>query len=77
MNLKQLIKCLKAFECEAIRNKPVVHRFTTSNLYGYIEEINDVSYDTKNNLIILHTAEPKENIWDSKTDIKIDKSKEI
>ena len=72
MNLKQLIKKLKAFDCEAIRNKPVVHRFTTSNLYGYIEEIDDVSYDTKHNLIILHTAEPKSNVWDSKTDIKLE-----
>ena len=73
MTLEEFAKKLKSFDCQALQTKPVVHRFVSSNLYSYIEEITDVAYDAKRGEIVLESDEPKQVLWDDKVMVRCDK----
>lgn len=66
MNLDELTKKLKGFDCEALRGKPVVHRFVSSGTYSYIEEVEDVFFDAVRGEIVLTCKDPQKALWDNK-----------
>lgn len=70
MILKNFLKKLKAFDCEALNNKEVAHYFVSSNVNGYEEIVTDVVFDPKNNRIVLICDSPKQKLWDSSGFIK-------
>ncbi|MBQ3944166.1 MAG: hypothetical protein II670_00960 [Alphaproteobacteria bacterium] len=70
MTLEEIIKKLQGFNCEALKDKEVMHCFVSSNCYGYKEAIKDVVYDTKNNMFHLVTDKPVECNWDNEKMIK-------
>ena len=75
MVLKEFIKKLKAFDCEALDNKEVAHYFISKDAYGYEEIITDVMFDPKNNRIVLISEDPKQKLWDSKIMVKHESNK--
>lgn len=75
MVLKEFIKKLKAFDCEALDNKEVAHYFVSKDAYGYEEIITDVMFDPKNNRIVLISEDPKQKLWDSKIMVKHESNK--
>lgn len=72
MTLKELIKKLKAFDCEALRDKEVSHYFATDLGYGYEEVVTDVKFDPKNGRIVLSCSKPKSIIWDSNLMLRVE-----
>lgn len=70
MILKDLIKKLKAFDCQALNNKEVAHYFVSKGAYGYEEIVQDVMFDPKNNRIVLICKDPEQKIWDSTIMVK-------
>lgn len=74
MILKDLIKKLKAFDCQALNSKEVTHYsvgyFVSKDVYGYEEIVQDVMFDPKNNRIVLICEDPKQKIWDSAIMVK-------
>lgn len=75
MVLKEFIKKLKAFDCEALNNKEVSHYFVSKDAYGYEEVITDVMFDPKNNRIVLISEDPKQKLWDSNIMVKHENNK--
>lgn len=75
MVLKEFIKKLKAFDCEALNNKEVAHYFVSKDAYGYEEIITDIMFDPKNNRIVLISEDPKQKLWDSEIMIKHESNK--
>lgn len=70
MILKDLIKKLKAFDCQTLNSKEVAHYFVSKDAYGYEEIVQDVMFDPKNNRIVLICEDPKQKIWDSAIMVK-------
>lgn len=66
MNLKELIKKLKQFDCEALSDKEVVHLFVSSNAYGYKEIVEDVVYNASQKMFVIQCSQPQQCNWDEK-----------
>lgn len=58
MTLRDFIKRLKAFDCEALRDCEVTHYFLSNSAYGYEEIVMDVTFDPKNGRIVLECEAP-------------------
>ena len=76
MKLKELLKKLKAFDCNALNESEVSHYFVTKDAYGYEEIVEDVMFDPKRNRIVLICKDPKQCLWDSKTMVKYEEREE-
>lgn len=55
MSLEELINKLNAFNCDALRNKNVSHCFVSNLGSYYIEDIEDIFFDLKNDTITIQT----------------------
>lgn len=58
MTLRDFIKRLKAFDCEALRDCEVTHYFADKLAYGYEEKVRDVTFDPKSGRIVLECEPP-------------------
>lgn len=75
MKLKELIKKLKGFECDALKDKVVVHRFVTSNGYGYKEEVEDVYFDARNGAFVIVTGKEVGENWRNDAELRLEDGK--
>lgn len=69
MTLKDLIRKLKGFDCEALKNKEVVHRFVTKLGYGYKEVVRDVYFDAGTGEFVIITGPEQQSKWDDKANV--------
>lgn len=70
MTLHELIKKLKAFDCDALKCKEVAHYFVSKDAYGYEEIVTDVMFDPVNGRIVLVCEDPKQKRWESQYMVK-------
>lgn len=75
MTLKELLKKLKAFDCEALRDKDVVHYFASSNAYSYLERVKDVYFDAEKGRFVIVCEDPVQAQWGNKANITVNKDK--
>lgn len=75
MTLKDLIRKLKGFECEALKDKEVVHRFVTKLGYGYKEVVQDVYFDAGTGDFVIITGREQEAKWDDKANVVLRETK--
>ncbi|MCR4564816.1 MAG: hypothetical protein K5651_01860 [Bacteroidales bacterium] len=69
MELKELIKKLKAFDCEALRKKDVVHYFVSNGGYSYMENVTSVYFDGEKGRIVLLCDDPVQVLHGHKANI--------
>ena len=69
MNLKEFIKKLKAFDCDALRSKEVVHYFVSKGGYSYMEKVNTVYFDGEKGRIVLLCDDPVQVLHGHKANI--------
>jgi len=75
MKLKELLKKLRAFDCDALNESEVSHYFATKLGYGYEEIVEDVEFDPKRKRIVLLCKDPEQCLWDAKTMVKYEEKK--
>lgn len=75
MTLKELLKKLKAFDCEALRDKDVVHYFVSSNTYSYLERVKDVYFDGEKGRFVIVCEDPVQAFWGDKANITVNEDK--
>jgi hypothetical protein len=75
MKLKELVKKLKGFECDALKDKVVVHRFVTNNGYGYKEVVEDVYFDARSGEFVIVTGKEESSNWRNDAELRLEDRK--
>lgn len=71
MTLRDLIKKLNAFKCDALLDKEVAHCFAEKG-YGYKETVIDVVFDANKGLFMIKCGDIEHHCWDDKAIVSAD-----